>query len=338
MVQVNKQSIAIVLVCIPILSHTEQSFAHLHALNTLTMRPATACQYKIATLDQCVYYINAHNEVPFRMHLEINDSLYTIYRGIFITSSDPIIFIVSRGYAKTNIPGMNENFIQRGACATEAYRQIYYNIVNNAPLVCFDYDDSRNGFSFGQTDEIETLYAVYTAVLAKNPATIIILIGDCRGAKVALELATQNPKNLGALILLAPFISAKDLTHMIADNHLPYLPFSRILLHHFFKLYFPNYDEKKETLETRLSLISPTIPIFIAHRKSDNLVSTVTINRLAELLQKENNTMRELHIIDDTTYEHSRLPTNSTVQTAINAFLKKHGFPYNPILCDKDVV
>jgi dienelactone hydrolase len=281
--------------------------------------------YKITSLDQLVRYINVINEVPYRAHIEINDQLYTIFRGIHINSRDNIVFIFSRGYAKTNIPGTNDNFIQRGACATAAYTQFKDGIVVNAPIISFDYDDGRDGFSFGQTNAINALQTVYDAVLEKNPSANIVLIGDCHGAKVALEIAVRHPKNLKALILMAPFISAHDLTNMIADNYLSYLPFSRTLLHQFFKFYFSQYNEKKDLLEKRLRHISSDLPIFIAHRASDTLISMETIQKLEAILKKTGNTKLHLLVVKDSTYPHSKLTGNKEVQAGIHAFLRQYG-------------
>lgn len=304
---------------------------HLHTLNTLTMRQSSSAQpkYPLATIDELVRYINSSNEIPFRTHLEINQVLHTVYRGVHICSRDTTVFIFSRGYAKTNIPGTNDNFIQRGACATAAYIQLRDHIVNDAPIISFDYDDSKDGFSFGQTNEINALEIVYNAVLEKNPTARIILIGDCRGGKVALELAIRQPPNLQALILMAPFISARDLTNMIADHYIAYLPLSRALLHNFFKWYFPRYNEKEDTLSTRLKQVPATLPIFIAHREQDTLVSMQTIKKLTRRLQKTGNKDVHLLTIQDTSYEHSMLTGNLQIQQGINIFLKEHGLPYN---------
>lgn len=303
---------------------------HLHTLNTLTIRqaPCTQPKYTLVTLDHLVRYINSNNEVPFRAHLEINDQLFTVYRGVRITPHDTTVFIFSRGYAKTNIPGTNDNFIQRGACAVAAYIQLRDHIVTNAPIISFDYDDSKDGFSFGQTNEINALNFVYDAILEKNPTASIVVIGDCRGGKVALELAIKNPKNLKALILMAPFISARDLTNMIADHYIAYLPLSRTLLHQFFKFYFPQYNEQEDTLAKRLQYVPAHLPIFIAHREQDTLVSMQTIKRLTRALKKTGNKNVRLLIIQDTTYLHSMLTGNHTVQYGINTFLKELGLPY----------
>ncbi len=304
---------------------------HLHKLNTLTLRsaPSGDLDDTIVTIDELVRYINSTNEVPFRVQVEINNKLHIVHRGIHITPEDPLIFIFSRGYAKTNIPGTNDNFIQRGACATAAYIQLRDHIVTNAPLISFDYDDSKDGFGFGQSYEISALQAVYNGVLKKNPTANIVLIGDCRGAKVALELATKRPPHLKALILMAPFLSARDLTNMIADHYISYLPLSRPLLHYFFKYYFPRYNEKEDTLAKRLKYISPELPIFIAHREHDTLVSMATIKKLTKALKNNGNRQVYLVTTNDRSYPHSMLTGLPFIQQNINVFLRDHGFPHD---------
>lgn len=327
MIKINLRRLIILFLYVSLSIFPKQ---HLHTLNTLTLRKSSSPEpkYTIATIDELVRYINSHNEIPFRTHLEINNVLHTVYRGVHISPRDTTVFIFSRGYAKTNIPGTNDNFIQRGACATAAYIQLRDHIVTDAPLISFDYNDSKDGFSFGQTNEINALELVYNAVLEKNPTALIVLIGDCRGGKVALEFAIRKPHNLKALILMAPFISARDLTNMIADHYISYLPLSRTLLHNFFKWYFPRYNEKEDTLAQRLQQVPTTLPIFIAHREQDTLVSMQTIKKLTRRLKKSGNKDIHLLVIQDSSYPHSMLTGDLQVQQGINLFLKEHDLPY----------
>ncbi len=327
-----KSNVVLILLIHTLLSMKADNF-NLHSCNTLTIRltPTNHHSHKIIPIEQLVRTINATNEVPYRSYIEINTILHTVYRGVQITPQDDTVFIFSRGYARSTIPGTNDNFIQRGACATAAHLQLRDHIVNNAPLISFDYDDSKDGFSFGQTNAIIILQAVYDAVLEKNPNARIVLIGDCRGAKVALELITQPQKNLKALILMTPFISARDLIDRIAGKYLSYLPLSHKILHRFFKFYFPNYNEKLDSLEKRLVNFPLDLPTFIAHRESDTLVGHHTIRKLEKILTTIGSKNVELLIVQDTTYSHSRLTENKEVQESINTFLKKYGLPYREI-------
>jgi predicted esterase len=298
---------------------------YLDKFHVLTARQVDHLTQPPVTLEQLIRTIHATNTVPLQTTLKINNKYYAFHRGIQVTREDTTIFIFSRGYAKTNKPGTNDNFIQWGAGATAAYIHLRDHIVTQGPLVSFDYDDSRTGFSFGQTNAITVLESIYNEVIAKNPQAPIVLIGDCHGGKVALELALRNPKNLKALILLSPFISARDITYRIADHYLSPLPFSRHILHTFFKLYFTKYDESKDDLEQRLKNIPPQLPIFIAHREPDTLVGLATIKKLERLLKARGNHAITVIIVNDTTYPHSMLTSNRTVQAAIQTFLKEQG-------------
>lgn len=300
--------------------------SELSRMNTLTMRSITppSKEQQLTHIHHLVMAI-CQNGVPPHTLLRINEEHYSVQRNIEIKPNDNIVFIFSRGYAKSTEPGTNEDFIQRGACAKAAYIQMKDQIIPpQFPLISFDYDDGRYGFAFGQQQEIQQLETVYSAVLSINPQAHIILIGDCRGAKVALELATRHPKNLKALILMAPFISARDITSNIAKHHLGYLPLSETILHRFFKFYFKNYDEKQDDLLKRLVRIDQNLPIFIAHRKNDQLVSTATIYQLINVLQKTGNKRIHYLITHDQTEPHSKLTGVAEIREAIQSFLQTY--------------
>ncbi|HLE76372.1 MAG TPA: alpha/beta hydrolase [Candidatus Babeliales bacterium] len=310
------------------------SYAHhqftreLSQMNALTVRKLADPPHGLTvyTIDQLIRTIYLHNAVPHHTLLFINNTYFMVYRGIELYDHDKKVFIFSRGYAKTKEPGTNDNFIQRGAAAKAAHIQLQDHIVpDNYPLISFDYDDGRYGFAFGQRKEIETLQTLYQAVLHRNPHIDVILIGDCRGAKVALEIATKRPKNLRALILMAPFVSGRDLTNNIAMHHLKYLPFSKEILHRFFTVYFKNYKQRLDTLAQRLHTIDHTIPIFIGHRIYDELISTESINRLIQTLRQSGNKHIHLVTTQDKSEPHSKLTEIPEIQQGIAQFMDMHG-------------
>lgn len=306
-----------------IYSHRKPFLKRIHALTVRKLNTLPR-GYAVNSIANLVKAIHVNNEVPRRTILSAHDSLFEFVQGISISRSDHTVFIFSRGYAKTTEPGTNDNFIQKGAAAKAAHIQFDDQIVPaHFPLVSFDYDDGRDGFAFGQAGEVNTLKQVYDAVLAANPHTRIVLIGDCRGAKVALEFATQNPQNLAAMILMAPFISGKELTDNIARANLSF-PLRRHILHNFFLLYFRRYKAKNDNLEQRLHQIDPTIPILIAHRRSDQLVSMSTINTLIRRLRNTGNKKLELIITNDAREPHSKLTGISEIQQKIAQFIDQH--------------
>ena len=315
---------AIVLSCIVAAKPT------VHTINSLTMYPGAAEICTTQSIHQIIYHINKKNAVPDKSYVKIDDQLYTIARGIEVSSNDSVVAIFSRGYAKTNDYGTNGNFLMRGACALSAHIQFKDTIVHGIPLISFDYDDSKKGFAFGQESELEILELVYETVLSKNPSAQIILIGDCRGAKVVLELLTKKPRNIAAAILMAPFTSARDLTNKIAENYLSYIPLSKTILHNFFKLYFPSYKAKKDDLVKRLNQIDPTLPILIANREHDTLVTAATVKNLIKALEQQGNTSIRTVTVKDKDFDHSMMTGNLEVRQAINRFLRDYSLPHHP--------
>jgi len=280
---------------------------------------------RVSTIEQLVRTIYLHKAVPQHTLLSINGRYFIVHRGLELHNQDKKVFIFSRGYAKTTQPGTNDDFIQRGAAAKAAFIQLQDSIVPyDYPLVSFDYDDGRKGFAFGQQKEINTLQTVYEAVLHKNPNIDIILIGDCRGGKVALEVATHKPKNLQALILMAPFISGRDITNNIATQHLKYMPGNKHILHLFFKTYFKTYKDKHDNLAQRLSHIDPELPIYIAHRANDELISIDTINTIVSSLRQSGNKNVHLLITDDDSESHSKLTGIPEIQDGIAQFMHRY--------------
>ncbi len=298
----------------------------LKKINALTVRKIDSLPrgYRISSISELVHAIYTYNSVPYRSIITAHTHYFMVHRGITIVPQDDIVFIFSRGYAKTTKPGTNDNFIQCGAGAKAAHIQFDDQIIPaEYPLVSFDFDDSRIGFSFGQEGEINTLKTVYNAILYCNPNAHIVLVGDCRGAKVTLEFATQRPKNIIAMILMTPFISGKELTDNIARSNLSF-PLSRTILHNFFRIYFKNYHPKQDTLFQRLRMIDPQIPIFIGYRRNDQLVSMSTINQLTKCLKQTGNKNVQVVISNDTQETHSKLTKIPEIQQGIARFIDQY--------------
>ncbi len=314
----------IALIVISISLHAKNPFHEaLKACHTLTFRNIDAKPNgsKVTSIAELVRTIFHYNKVPNKTVMHINGHYYMVHSEIEISKKDPVVCIFSRGYAKTTKPGTNDNFIQRGAAAKAAHVQYLDRIIPpHLPLISFDYDDSKAGFAFGQNGEIETLKTIYHAVLYSNPQAHIILMGDCRGAKVALELATQHPPNLKALILMAPFISGRELTNNIAHHNLK-IPFGKHILHTFFRLYFSSYRPDHDNLVNRLHTISKDLPIYIAHRRNDQLVSMETINTLIKTFKKSGNKNVSIHISEDASEPHSKLTGIPEIQKGIREFI-----------------
>ncbi len=302
--------------------------AYLNSINALTFHPIPqSITHKSTSIEELVQTIYRTDRVPERTNLEINGKPYIAQRGITLSPNDHTVFIFSRGYAFHKKPTPSDYFIQRGSCALAGYLQYENHIVTDCPVISFDYDDSREGFTFGQDNDLATLKAVYESVLQQNPNINIVLIGDCRGSKVALELATQKPNNLKALILLSPFMYAPELIHQLAKSyHIP-----DRLLHGVLNRYCINYDPQKETLPDRLDQIDTNLPIFIGQRKNDVLIPNKPIREFVKTVRKLGNKKVHGLIVVDSTERHSKVYLNKKIQHRINKFLCKYNLPYSAV-------
>lgn len=298
-------------------------------MNTLTFRAGhDISPNTIIPINELVKSIYENN-IPSKTYIDVNQKPFMVKHGIDITSQDTTVFIFARGYAKTTLPGTNDDFIQQGACAKAGYIQLQDDIVpHDVPLITFDLPDDQKKFAFGGPHEVACLQHVYKKILKKNPHVNIVLVGDCRGGKVALEWATQKPKNLTALILMAPFCSPSELSDQIADNHIAFLPGKRKVLRTFFATYFPSYRPEKENLLTRISHIAPSVPVFIAHRMSDTLVRSQNVATLKRKLSANGNQV-SLVTTNDASKPHSLMTDLPEIQHGINFFLKEHGLPHH---------
>ncbi|MDP3889165.1 MAG: alpha/beta fold hydrolase [bacterium] len=302
-------------------------------LNTLTIRHTDKVDPNKPqlTVNQLVKKIH-QNKTPQQTNIIINNpqpKKLLVEKGLTITPNDPTIFILSRGYARTNKYGTNNNFIQKGGCAMAAYMPIADNVINYAPCITFDYPDRRRCFNFAQKTDFDCLKIIYDQTIQANPNAQIILMGDCRGTKTVLSLAATQPDNLKAMVLFSPFISTRELTQQIARNYLNWMPHSSDFLYGLLKLYFPNYDETKDDIiMNSLSNIKKDLPIFIAHRKNDLLIADSQIDNLVRYLRETGHTKVHFIAVNDTSAPHSKLTPNTKVQHAVNEFFYTYGFPY----------
>jgi|GEM_PF-1920935 len=296
------------------------------APKTAIISPAAADQTSQALLD--------HDRPPFSTP-SLKPSYYlnkkiVAHKGIKSCPNSPLIFIFSRGYARTNTPGTNDNALQKGGCAKAAYIPIQDGVINDAPCVTFDYPDRRRCFNFGQKKDLACLKFIYEETLKKNPQAEIIFIGDCRGAKAILNFTAYKPEKVKALVLLSPFFSAKQLTEEVARNYLSWLPGSAPFLQQLFKVWFPSYDPNGDNNFTKnSSLIDQKMPIFIAHRTHDTLVSTKQVTDFVQTLQKTGHRNIRLVTTNDTSARHSRLTPIKKIQYEANKFFSEYQLPYN---------
>lgn len=300
-------------------------------LNTFTLSPLKQTNSATAYLEirPLITAIQHHKNAPSTELVvyektEKKDGLKLIKGFTTVTQGiqelpDEYITIACRGYALRKNP--KNGLPQRGGGVVDAYSRLRNNICHT-PLITFDFLDQRRTFNFAQELDQACLKIVYDEVVAKNPNAKIILTGDCRGALNVLKFAATNPKNLHALILTSPFVSAQELTQELAKNYLQryFGKGSGKLLHNFFQWWFPNYDPQQDSVWEVLPKITNK-NIFIAHRDSDTMVANETVEKLAKVLKTNN--LVSLKIITDKSAKHAKLLQLPECQDHINAFLKQ---------------
>jgi len=276
------------------------------------------------------------------MLVESNPNMsINLEKGIAAKPEDETLFLFSRGFAtrgglirETPLADRYQDIVNKGGGLMAGHMAIKDNLVNNAPCYSFDYPDTPRYLNLGQTKDVAYLKTMWEEVLRKNPHANIIGIGDCRGSKALLEFATEKPKNLKALVLMAPFISLQELTRHIEHNYVPF-PYSDKILHSLMQYALPSVNFEDDNLTDHLPLIKLNIPIFIAHRMGDSVISYRDIQLLVNSLQKSGNKDVYLLEVTDTSAAHSRLSHIPELQQALNAFYAQYNLPHNPNLAQE---
>lgn len=307
-------------------------------LNTVTIRSSKSSQKDaLMNVDQLIRTIYENGTSFHEATVHHHNKIFDIKAGIELAPTDNTVCVFSRGYAK--VPGpddlVNPDFYdltQHGGGAKGALIQSIDHISPDIPIIGFDYADDRRNFSMGAHQELACLELVMKTIGEKKNGTNIILIADCRGAGVALRYAAlQKNPNLKALVLMSPFVSGRELSDQIAQNYLPYLPYAKQLLHNFFRLYYPCYNPADhDKIHDQLKNISPELPIFIAHRKKDTLISPEALERLRKSL--EHNTKITILELDDQSAPHSKMTHLQELQEGVHQFYQQHDLPYRHMI------
>ena len=276
------------------------------------------------------------------MQVESNDAIaIDLQKGIVAKPAYDTVFLFSRGFATrgglirgTPLADRYEDIVNKGGGLMAGHMAIKDNLVTNAPCYSFDYPDTPRYLNLGQTTDLQCLKTTWDEIVRKNPQADIVGIGDCRGSKTLLEFAATQPEHLKALVLMAPFISLQELTRHIASNYLPF-PYSDKILHSFMRYTLPNVNTEEDTLAYRLRFINPKMPIFIAHRVNDSVISYKDIKLLVTALQNSGNHDVYLLEIKDESASHSRLSHIPELQRALNAFYARYNLPHNAMLAQE---
>lgn len=288
---------------------------HIPMHQVVTFRPAPHHKLTHTPLEQLVVSMCQKKVLSKDVGTIIHERPYQAHNGIHIKKTDTTVFIFVRGF-------------EPRPCAAYAARLYEQHCISpSCPLIGFDFDDQGTHFSFGQDQDVALLSRLYKAVLHQNPAAQIVLIGNCNGAKVVMDFATQRPRNLKALILLTPFVSARSLFPRMMDYYAFGFPFSAKLAQLFFRA-CTAYTPQKDDLIDRIGQIDKQLPVFMGQRMYDAVVPDKEVEHLAEFFKQRGNPLDGL-IVYDPSRAHNNLITNKTIQYRINRFLKQHHLPYN---------
>lgn len=238
----------------------------------------------------------------------------------------PFIFLLCRGHVASRNRSRGRPGIGGGALF--AYMLIRDKIAH-CPIVAFDYQDSRWSLDFGQETEIAYTAYAYQQVQQQYPNAKIILIGDSLGALRIMNFVAKNqPKNLGGIILLAPFLTLPLCIDQMYQYYFPtWAPgWGKSLIELLVYTYFCNYSAHKQTIFDAAQQIKDT-PIFIGQRLIDNVTPHESLLYLIELLKENNPTY--YYFTPDTGYNHSHVNRVPDMQDALNYFYKINNLPYD---------
>lgn len=312
----------------------ENFIPSLENLNVYTFRPNEEIQGERLSIKS---YLKLHQEkkVLGKTRIAIKHPQYplaakktvTAYKGVNLKKDDAVIAILCRGFS---LPiKINGSLPQNGGGLLAAYKS-YRDDVFDIPVVTFDFKDERIFFNFGQSFDQRCLQFVYDKVVEQNPHAKIILFGTCRGAKTIFECVARQPehfKQVSAIVAESPFFSVRELTIQSGRKYIGILP-TDFLGNYTFKKIFPNYNEKEDNLRAYVHQI-PNIPLFVTHRKHDQVISNRQMNTFIRQLNRSGHDKIYFYTTTKTCEPHARMFHLPEVRYAFNAFLKECNLPCN---------
>lgn len=257
-----------------------------------------------------------------------------VFKGVSLPSDCTRVAVFSRGYIPLSSPRTQTP--RRGGGVHWVNRLVQNNILEDATWIAFDYDDEHG--NFGQDADTTSFAQIIDAINTACPQAKIIVLGDCRGAHVALRyLAQHDNPSIDTLILESPYSSAEELFSTVSHSYLqPCIGdrCSRALLNKFVRWYFPYYSPQKDNLIAHIDAIKDK-NIFIGHHMHDRVISDKNVLTLVEHLRKNNHVY--LFASASNKGDHSRLSLIPSYQRAVNAFLKMCNLPHNTELAHQGI-
>jgi len=226
------------------------------------------------------------------------------------------------------------------------------NIYNNeryimdGDIVTFDFPDATEGIlrvnrketSLAQENEIECLAKEYTKILEMNHLqnkTDLVLVGLSRGASTIINfMATyNNPSEVKALVLEAPFDTAQSISEHIAQHlHIKWIPGIKKLGNRLMSFIFSKYRENGIQAINMVNKIRPNMPILIICSTQDTLVPADSSIRLYKALRESGHECTHLLVVNSG--KHSKMlwdKEGATYQNVVHAFYKKYSLPHNEV-------
>lgn len=249
-----------------------------------------------------------------------------IFKGISLPSNCERVALFSRGYIPLSSPRTQTP--RRGGGVHWVNRLVQNNILDDAVWITFDYNDEHG--NFGQDADTHMFAEIIDAINTACPKAKIVVLGDCRGAHVALRyLAYRDNPSIDTLILESPYGSAEELFNTVSGSYLqPYIGsrYSQALLNRFVRWHFPHYNPQQDNLLGHIDTIRNK-NIFIGHHMHDRVISDKNVLTLVEHLRRNNHVY--LFASASNMGDHSRLSLIPSYQKAVNAFLKMCNLPHN---------
>lgn len=323
--------------------------ATLAGVHALTFYPLQEKNHSTAvTWPTLVEYIQKETHFSqVNLALENSDKMIAVSQGILRSPGNQDLFLFSRGYAPrgsimpgTPILSEYQNLVNIGGGAMSGYMAFKDNLVpHDATVYTFDYPDERRFLNLGQSIDQECLNVIWQHVVASNKNSPIIGIGNCRGAYTLLSHASSNPEELKALVLISPFVSIDELIKTTAQNHLKF-PYAHQTLRTLFGYALPNWNKDIPSIVQLVQMIKPTIPVFIAYRTNDALISEVNIHLLIKALSITSEkipTQRSIYClrVDGDRGSHDTISHNKILQQALHAFYAAHQITHDTTLACK---
>jgi len=193
---------------------------------------------------------------------------------------------------------------------------------------------TRATFNFGQKDDQKNISALLNAIAEKNPQAKIVPMGICAGATGILntlagsKLSEAAQKNITAVVLQSPAISAGKVWKDISNSYLPWgMKWLFPLIAPRYYTNCGNYKAENDVLVSYKEI--PThISFMIGKLAHDWVTPTESVRKIETALEQSNHAVTVFES-DDATIRHGHLAPNGPFKAAVKQFLAKQKLDHN---------